>query len=1369
MNTAAVLALVLTTAAAPPIPEELKPWVPWVLGDSALCPRDATGDAPACAFPAALDLDLDDQGGRFVLSVRTFADAVVKLPGDDKRWPLALKDRSGRRVVVEPGPTVRLAKGSHKLSGAFRWDSLPEALRVPPDVALLSLKVRGKNTPAVRAEDGRLYLDKRASEDSTADRLTARVVRKLKDGIPLLLETRITLEISGDGREETLGPALPDGFIPVSIAGGLPARLDTQGLLVVQVRPGTHTLTLIAQLSEDRERFAPPTPTATWAIDEVWVFEAAQDLRQTRLEGIAVDPARTHLPAEWKRLPAYRASEKSPLSVFTERRGDENQGSDQLTLSRELWLDFDGRGYTFRDVIGGQLNTGWRIEAAEELALGRVQVAGADQFITQRAGSQRKGVEVRARRVQVVADSRYEGKPTSIPAVGWAHDFSQVSSTLHLPPGVHLLHASGVDSVSETWVKDWTMLDLFLALLMPVLVWRLWGWRWGVLAFAAFVLLIPEAPVLCWALLVALIPEALLRVVPEGIAEKLIRVTRLSILIGLSLGAVAFGAQHIRVAMYPALERPYEGLSAGPRGAPMGGFGNINNALEDEFSDIPTKNIAQAQSELDLGLRGRKLSGKSKKEYQAYRLDQSANLSTFDPKAQVQTGPGLPRWTWNTVNLSFSGPVTQTQRIRLHLMGPLPAFFLAVIRVVLMALLLLCVMGLPGRRWPRSLKEKHGAWTVWCLPLLLFANGASAEVPDKAVLDELKARLSERPACAPRCATAGELKLEATEDRLRLKLDASVAADVEVQLLSAASWKPARVLVDGKPWDALRIRGGGLFAALTEGAHTVVLEGPLPNKPSVQIELALKPHHVTASAKGWRVDGVHEDGLSDDTLQLTREAQREEKVEDQGVELPPLAQITRTISLGMNWEVFTVVERRSPLGRAIVLEVPSLKGEQVTSEGARAADGKVFVNLAPNAQQVHWRSTLQQAEVLELLAPKGVPWTEVWELEAAPMWHVETEGIFPIHIPAGDRRVWQPWPGEKVNIELGKPVGTEGQTLTVDHVVLELRPGRRATDATLTFEARSSRGDQHILTLPSGAELTSVSIDGNTQPIRQDGAKVKLPLEPRSQTFVVGWRSDSSISTLYKTPNFDLGVPSVNVEVHVKSGRDRWVLFATGPRLGPAVLIWSLLAILIALAVGLSRVRSAPPTLLGWILLCLGLSQVNIVAGGMVAGWLLVFAWRKDFPEMHYALFNMRQIAIAGWTLIALGILLFAIGEGLLGDPEMQIRGNQSSGSVLRWTVDRTAGPLPTCTILSLPALAYRLAMLLWSLWLAFALFGWLKEGWSIFAKDGLYRKNPNPPPPFQPKQPPKPQPEAEADDEEEKDPPPATPAAPGPDPSKGE
>jgi hypothetical protein len=388
---------------------------------------------------------------------------------------------------------------------------------------------------------------------------------------------------------------------------------------------------------------------------------------------------------------------------------------------------------------------------------------------------------------------------------------------------------------------------------------------------------------------------------------------------------------------------------------------------------------------------------------------------------------------------------------------------------------------------------------------------------------------------------------------------------------------------------------------------------------------------------------------------------------------------------------------------------------------------------------VAWHSLLREQPQIKLTASRDLPWSEVWVLDASPVWHVGLAGIPVVHQqdPEGLRRPeWRPWPGEEVTIDVSRPEGVAGQTLTIDGSKLKVTPGLRATDATLELQVRSSRGGQHALTLPPDAILQSVGINGKPQPIRQDKRKVTVPLVPGAQTVTLVWRDAEPVRLLLRTPPVDLGAPSVNAETELQMSRDRWILVIGGPRLGPAVLFWSTLVILVIVALGLARVggaREHPLTPLGtlqWLLLCVGLSQVPIALAAMVAAWPMALGLRKRRGDTGARFwFNLSQLGLVALSAIALGILVAAIHEGLLGRPDMQIRGNGSHGELLRWFSDRTTGPLPEAWVISVPLLVYRGAMLLWALWLARSLVTWLRWGWEAFSAGGLWRKAPPKPP----------------------------------------
>jgi hypothetical protein len=1319
-------------------PEALRPWIDWVLfgHEEERCPFfQGQADQRECAWPSRLDLDLDDHGGRFTQDWLLYRDAWVPLPGGPRTWPQDVR-ADGRAAVVagpSPLPTLRLAAGRHTVTGTFAWDVLPPLLQVPTQTGLLGLTVRGRPVPFPgRDEEGSLWLQKQPGAEQEEERLEVTVHRRVEDDIPLILSTRFDLQVSGKSREISLGLALPDRFVPMSLASPLPARLDPDGRLRVQARPGRWTIDLTARHEGPVSSLALPSAGGgPWPAEEVWTFEARPHLRLASVEGVpAVDPQQTTLPEDWKRLPAYLMQPGATMTLVEKRRGDTDPAPDQLTLERTLWLDFHGGGYTVRDAIGGRMERGWRLEMQPPATLGRVAINGQEQFITRLNPDLPAGVEVRQGQVALDADSRIEGRISDIPALGWDHDFTQVSATLNLPPAWRLLHASGVDDVSTTWISSWTLLDLFLVLIGALAIARLWGRRWGAIALVTLALswIEPGAP--HWVWLIVLAAEALRRALPEGRIMKGVRLLHQLALVALVVVALPFLVRQVRSAIYPALEQPWGGgwIAGGmgqavpppPPPPPKRAQADQGIEVKEEAEGVLRENVPRAAPEsVAKTLRGSRLS----------------YLYAPDPKAVVQTGPGLPDWTWRAVQMSWRGPVKRAQQLHLWLVPPAANRLLTFLRVALVGLLALCLFGLSGPGAPIPLLRRLGLARAVALALLGVAALHSAsrpatasEIPPADLLNDLRGRLLAPPECRPNCASSPRLALEVSEDMLRARLEVGAAAATAVPLPGTDQWIPARVFLDGAPAGVVRAPDGRLWLHLAPGGHQILMEGPLPDRDTVQIPLPLKPHQVTVHARGWRVEGLRENGLAEDSLQLVRirSGGRGATAALEPGTLPPFVRVERTISLGLKWEVETRVVRLTPRGAAVLLEVSLLPGESVTTPEVRVSGGKVLLSLGPKYDEAGWTSVLAQGATVGLRAPDSVPWTEIWRLRAAQVWHVETQGIPQIHQPDSPEartREWRPWPGESVTIDITRPEGLPGQTLTIDGGSLDLSPGLRATDATLQLSIRSSRGAQHVISLPERAELQSVAINGTAQPIRQEGREVTLPIVPGHQDVTLVWRQDDGMRSFFRTPEVHLGAASVNARAHIAMPVDRWTLFLGGPRLGPAVLFWSLLIVSLPVSVALGRLRITPLRWYHWFLLGLGLTQAPLWVALLIVTWLLALGWRGEkgraTPDLG---FDLVQLLLVVATVAALASLFWSIERGLLGLPEMQVSGNGSSSHDLRWYLDRTGDTLPRPWVVSVPLMVYRLAMLAWSLWLAQALLRWLKWGWGCFTVGGLWR-----------------------------------------------
>jgi len=1343
------------------VPDPLRPWTDWVLRghEDQLCPMVQNSDNEhRCLWPARLALIVEETSARFAQDFRVYRDTFVMLPGDTTRWPLEVRV-DGKPAAAVPHndmPAVYLKAGSHTVEGSFAWDHMPQILPMPTETGLVSLTVDGRAVDFPHREpSGQLWL-RSASVQAAPEGLEVEVERRVVDEIPLLLVTRIELNVSGKDREVTLGKALPDGFVPMALESPLPARVESDGHLRVQLRPGTWTLELTARHEGPANSLSMPVTDAPWAAQEVWAFEAHNDLRLVSIEGVnAIDPNQTRLPQDWRQFPTFLMEPGKVMRLDEKRRGNSDPAPDQLNLQRKLWLDFSGRGYTVQDGISGTMSKSWRLEMTPPQRLGRVAIADVDQVITQvipRGNTPAAaGVEIRQGQLRMEADSRIDGKISRLPAVGWDHDFQSVSALLNLPPGWRLFRASGVDDVSTSWITDWTLLELFLVLITALIVYRMWGPAWGAAALLTLALIYPETGAPRWIWLALLVGEALDRVLPKGRGTWVIHAYRLVVGAALVVIAIPFMVDEVRTAIYPDLEIQRTLTFPLSSGSPVvvsesSVVGNeAPSAFEAEkAASAPISASGTSLTQLQAyrtgavpGM-GMGVGGNALGSYAASSLGGSVAISKYsyaavDPDAIVTTGPGLPRWQWRTVSLSWRGPVQRGQQIRLWLLSPLVNFLLGFLRVGLIALLAfrafisMRTMGRPTVTPPSGAVAALLALIV-IAPLLALT--AHADYSSDALLNELQRRLLENRDCSPTCASIPRMRLEVQPATLTARIEIDAAADTAIPLPgSATGFNPARVTLDGKSAEAMaRMADGLLWLLVPAGKHEALLEGALPDVDALDLSLPLKPHRLEAAAVGWTAEGIHEDGVAEDNIRLVRQARAGQQSNAlQPGQLPPFVRVTRTLHLGLEWAVDTTVERVTASDTAITLQVPLLAGESVTTAGVRTENGKVVVSMPPATPVVQWHSTLKIAPQIELKAPDAVPWTEVWQLDPGPMWHIEPRGIPEVYQPAeqspGRIRQWQPWSGEVVTLAITRPQGIRGPTLTIDSSRLELSPGLRASDVTVTLEVRSSRGGQKSFVLPAQAELQSLSINNATQPIRLEQQTVTIPIVPGRQTIAVAWREPHGVSLRVRTPKFELGAPSVNATTIINMPADRWTLFVAPALLGPAVLFWGLLLVFALIAFALGRSGATPLRTGHWFLLSLGLTQVPIWSAALVVGWLLALGWReRRGASLRWSAFRLLQIALAVLTVAALISLFASIEAGLLGLPQMQISGNGSSAQNLQWFHDRTANALPQMWAVSVPLMVYRLAMLGWALWIASALLGWLNWGWGCFSEAGLWR-----------------------------------------------
>ncbi|MEO8746873.1 MAG: hypothetical protein ABI379_04335 [Rhodanobacter sp.] len=1327
----ALLGLGLLLAApllAQDIPPALRDWQGWVLHDvpEHACPflasRAPGSDSYRCAWPGRLTLDAGKDGGRFGLDVHVDAPSWIALPGDHRNWPQQVNVGNQPATVLEHegAPMLWLAPGDYQIQGLLPWASRPARLHVPEAIGLVTLSVDGTLVTRIERDGQQLTLGEAASAQRAADALSLRVYRRLGDGLPGTLETRLQFNVTGSAREQLFGPVLPEGFVATSLGGDLSSRLESDGRLRVQLRPGHWNVTLMARSLAPLAKMTPRLPAAPWPKQEIWSYADDSALRSTRVSGTPTDAAQAGVPGEWADLPTYVLDSSSGLHVEQGNRGSEGGRGDTLHLRREAWLDFDGRNFSVADHLSGELRHHQRLDVTSPWQLQHASENRGALLVTKDA-SGHSGIELRERHVNVEAGLRLPAHAGAVPSSGWQLPLDGIEATVHLPHGYRLLGAIGADHSSDSWAAQWSLLDLFVVALIALLVGRLLGWPWALLAGGYLVLAQHENMAPLWTLAIALALGLLLRALPEGLLRSVARGTALAMFALATLWAIPFTAAQLQYALHPQLEP-----SLSPR------MVSANYAPPAQNADRMGKAEAQA------ALPAPPPPPPPVAETSTLAAPAPRSLATLsqlvgtdqDRHALIQAGPGMPSWNdGNNYRLAWSGPVTPQQSMRLVVA---PAWLVRLLRVLMVVLLaaLLARMAMSVWRpmrgtWFRSRGGALAGTALLALALLPAAAHAQAP-PSQQLLSQLRSRLTEAPKCAPQCAEIAQAQMHVNGAMLSVDLEAHAGATIALPLPHPGEAMPlVEVTLDGHANPPLVRNDDQLLMRLERGVHRISLQYRLDGVDAASLQFALPPQLIAFAGEGWSLEGADSGRMLGDSISLSRmQTAADGKQLPTAQSFPPYVRLTRSIGLGLDWIVLNRVERIAPQDGGFSISLPLLPGEHPRGEGALVKDGRIDITFKAGESAVTWSSQLDRAPQITLQAPPLGERAEVWEVGAAPMWHVDATGVPTSASDDGLR--FDPMPGEKLQLAITQPVAVAGDSVAIDNVQLVSSAGERAGSLRLDLQVRSTRGGEHAIDVPPGSELLHAERDSEAINLAIRDGKLSLPLLPGEHAYSVALREPDGVSARMRTPSLDLHAPAANIGLSLKLPQDRWVLWAWGPTDGPAVLYWSQLLVLLLAAWLLARYAPTPLRLHQWLLLGLGFSAFAWSAYALVVVWLILLGLRARMrapQQMPAVRFNLLQLGLAGLTLLAIGVLIGAVPQGLLGLPDMHVAGNDSSTADLRWFADRSTGDLPSAGALSLPLWVYKLAMLAWALWLANALIGWLRWAFESWTHGGYWRK----------------------------------------------
>ena len=1325
------------------VPDALKPWQSWVLHDQGFrqCPltygqRGTTEADFACTWYGSLRLSVTRQGGQFQLPVEVFNESLVRLPGSRDAWPREVTDGLRTLPVLDHQgmPFLALTPGKYQLSGQLAWSQQPYKLMLPEALALVELRIQNKRIAQPAFESGGVLLAEQSEQQSEQPALEIDVYRRLDDGIPLTLTTVIDLSVSGKAREQALGIALPPGFQPTALRGELNARLDDNQQLRVQLKPGDYQLQIDAR-AVDWPTTISLQSEAPWPAEEIWSWQSNGLYRTASIDGVSpIDPSNTGMPDEWRQLPAFVVKRGDTLQIDERQRG--RQVTDNsLHLQRQLWLRFDGERYAFLDQINGQMRDGWRLAMPTPYQLQAVRDHEQSYPLSTLPEQPAPGVELRNSYLNITANGLL-ARQAELPILGWSSDFDSAQIDLNLPPGYMLLTATGVENVYGALLEQWSLWHVFLMVFTAVLIYRWSGPVWAGVMLVAYFWLYHE-PDMPHALLINLLLAVFAAKFASGkLGAWLQRYRTISVVL-LLLAFVPFAAQQLRALMHPQLERSFAEFAPElPMPAAAVAFEDeqpvameVQEPIPIEMRTAPREMVtSKPKSAADA------IERKAERiEVVGSRIKQTDLVSRYADNQVSATGQGIPNWQWNRYQLQWQHPVQAGETMQLWIISyPVRVLIILASLLVFSAWLLHLLRSVYS--WPslpKSLASGSAVsfFALLLLPLsLLHSADARATIPTPELLKELQQRLTEAPECAPSCVSFNNAEIRLNQSGLRVELEVHALAATTIPVPGdAEQWLPLSIERNGQRvlshW-----RNRTLHLNVPAGRHRFVLQGSVPDADRFSLAFPLRPSKVSVAAEGWETSGVDGDLLNRNTISFVRQAELTSKAGEQGTRaaIKPFFHVERTLHFDTEWFVVTTVTRMAPERGALSLWLPLLAGESVTREGFVVQDNKVRIDLAADQDSEAFESRLQRVESLTLQAPESVNWIEVWALAPSNLWRLRTRGTPQISTENSEDwlQTFAPRPGESLQVEIIRPELIGGETLAFDEVHWSQNEGERQGTGELRIQYRATKGGEHTLNLPADWQIIQILHDNRPEMLRPKEGKLTFPVLPGSHRLTVQYRSNQPVSLLREEPNVDLQLPAANIQMQLTLPDNRWVLFTGGPTLGPAVLYWNLLLVFALVAIALVRSRLLPLSLTDALLLGLGLSTVSWWIIALVFGWLIVMQWRKraeQLPEQSW--FNSKQVLLIGLSLLALLCLVVSVPRALLESPDMLLTGNGSYGNYLRWYSDFSESMLPDFWVVSVPLWLYKGAMLLWSIWLSFALLRWTRYAWSALNVGQFWRR----------------------------------------------
>ena len=276
---------------------------------------------------------------------------------------------------------------------------------------------------------------------------------------------------------------------------------------------------------------------------------------------------------------------------------------------------------------------------------------------------------------------------------------------------------------------------------------------------------------------------------------------------------------------------------------------------------------------------------------------------------------------------------------------------------------------------------------------------------------------------------------------------------------------------------------------------------------------------MNSHAPRWFIEGLDANGIVTGNIRFTKSKNENSKTVE-SVKLPQWAIVNRYIEISETVISTIRVKRTGNLKDSVVIEVPLLENEKITSGGVKIVSNKAIISFNSGVTEKIFSSILSvDTKNWEISATETDRITESWQLSCETNVFCKVSGLKPTSTISNGivKWSWLPFPNEKIRIQVKKLPTISGDFITVDSLQHNIRWGTRLLSGTVEVTSRVTQQTNLGFTTEEGSRIQEIKVNGIVAGAAQSKSKAQVLLNPGPNKITISYEKDFTPSSVSYT------------------------------------------------------------------------------------------------------------------------------------------------------------------------------------------------------------------------------------------------------------